>query len=406
MLTAIMNGDACSSTLVTPVISEGQHQQRHGARPVLAPHQRLEVQRAGAQQPELLALERHRREHESRGDGGEHEPGERQVEEHHHRDQQHRHALAGEERQRADVEDVDQQEHGEQDQLAPLRGIAEEQQHVLDDELPLGHRQADPSSRGGDPGPVLAAHVLLGAFLGLGEPVPVEPLVRQRAQHDERARGAPQQHDRQRIGHPIEPVHDDVRRPLGRQERAGRALQRAQEVDQVAEALGPRQPLGLQHAQRHHHDRHRADGHEAQQVARAPGGEDVHQHQGDHRPDDGRQQQERHEGAQRHEPEPGTAVVDDAVGREDRDGQQRHHPRRVRHRLAELREVEPEPVDRRRDEHVEVLRQEERRERRDEVGQQQDRREREQDHAQHLLRAGSCRSPARSGRSAAPGTPR
>src|SRR5205085_7399 len=76
--------------------------------------------------------------------------------------------------------------------------------------------------------------------------------------------------------------------------------------------------------------------------------------------------------------------VDHAVGRQDRHGHERHHPRGVQQRLAELGQVEPEPVHGRRDEQVEVLREEEARQRRDHVRQHEDADEGEEHDAQNL----------------------
>src|SRR3989454_5860783 len=56
------------------------------------------------------------------------------------------------ERQRLDVEEVHDHEHREQDQLAPLRRVAEEELDVLEHELPLRHRQ-EPEQRAHGPAP-------------------------------------------------------------------------------------------------------------------------------------------------------------------------------------------------------------------------------------------------------------
>ena len=126
------------------------------------------VERARPEQPELAPLQRHRREDESRRDGREDEAGQALVEEHHHGDQAERHLLAGEERQRADVEDVHQQQHREQDQLAPLGRVAEEHPQVLEQELAPRHRQ--PGQRGAHQrAPSFwPRQMRVGAFLRLG----------------------------------------------------------------------------------------------------------------------------------------------------------------------------------------------------------------------------------------------
>ena len=100
------------------------------------------IERAGAEQPQLPPLQRDGREDEARRHRGEHEAGQPEVQERDHDHQAERDPLARVDRQRLDVEDVDQQQHGEQDELAPLGVVAEEQPQVLDDELALGRRHA------------------------------------------------------------------------------------------------------------------------------------------------------------------------------------------------------------------------------------------------------------------------
>ncbi len=96
------------------------------------------------------------------------------------------------------------------------------------------------------------------------------------------------------------------------------------------------------------------------------------------------QDQIRDEGGQRHEGKEKPATVHDAIGRKDRQRQQRHHPRGVHDRLGQLGEIEANPAHRRRDQQVEVLGQEEGGECGDDVRQQQDGEKRQQDHTQHL----------------------
>ena len=147
---------------------------------------------------------------------------------------------------------------------------------------------------------------------------------------------------------------------LGRNGRCRASRSTRDEVEQVAESLGPRQLLGPNDAEQQDHAAGGAERDDGQQVARAPRGEDVHQDQRDHaHPITAGRIRNGTNARQRHEPEQRTAVVDDAVRREDRHRHQRHHPRGVQQRLAELGEVEAQPVDRRGDEQVEVLRQEE-----------------------------------------------
>ena len=79
-----------------------------------------------------------------------------------------------------------------------------------------------------------------------------------------------------------------------------------------------------------------------------------------------------------------SALEHDAVGREHRNGHQHDHPARVDERLEQLGQVEREPVDRRRDEQIQIARQEETGERRDDVRQQQDREESDENQREQL----------------------
>ena len=152
-----------------------------------------------------------------------------------------------------------------------------------------------PEQPRGNARPALATHVLLGALLRLGKsrsgtaaggPARQGPRTRQPCSTTARCGSG----SATRLNQFIE----DVRRPLARQERARRAPQDAQEVHQVPESLraAPAAPAAARAACTTT-IASRADGHEAQQVARAAGREDVHQHEGDHGADHGRQQEER-----------------------------------------------------------------------------------------------------------------
>src|SRR5438477_3684154 len=126
--------------------------------------------------------------------------------------------------------------------------------------------------------------------------------------------------------------------------------------------------------------------HDRQQIARAARREYVDQYEGDGRPHDRGNHQHREQGEDRERREQRAAVVDHAVRRENRHGHQRHHPRRVQQRLAQLRQVDPQPVHRRGHEQVQVLRQEKARQCGNDVGEHQDRDERQQHQAQQLAR--------------------
>ena len=77
-------------------------------------------------------------------------------------------------------------------------------------------------------------------------------------------------------------------------------------------------------------------------------------------------------------------LVRHAVRGEHRDGHQHDHPARVHRGLEQLGAVEAQPVDRSRDQQVEIPRQEEARQRGDDVRQQQDREEADENHAEQL----------------------
>src|SRR5207248_6642340 len=94
---------------------------------------------ARAQQPHVASLERHGGENEPRRDGGEHETSQAQIEERNEGDVEKADRLAAMQRQGLDVEQIHDHQHREENELAPLRRVAEEQLHVLDHELALRH---------------------------------------------------------------------------------------------------------------------------------------------------------------------------------------------------------------------------------------------------------------------------
>src|SRR6185312_6678884 len=169
-----------------------------------------------------------------------------------------------------------------------------------------------------------------------------------------------------------------------RQERRRRASQQDDEVEQVAEPFGPRQLLGTNQPEQQDHAARRAEGNDGQQVARATGREDVDEDERQRASDDRRQNQHRQDRDDGIEREQQPALEHHAVRRENRHDHQRHHPRRVQQRLAELREVETQPVHRRGHEQIEVLRQKGARDRRDDVGEHQDGDEGQQNEAKNF----------------------
>jgi hypothetical protein len=234
--------------------------------------------------------------------------------------------LAREERQRPDIEDVDQEEHASR--ISWLHWVVSRKKdpHILEQELAPGHRQ--PGERAArDLLPLLSPQVRIGAFLGLRVARRVEPVVQRRTKHQERPGGAPEQRDRQWVADPGEPVHDDLGRPFARHERALGRLQRRDELDEALESLRPRQLFRLHQAEQEHQSRRRARSHQAQHVAGAARGKDVHQEQRRGRADDRGKDEERRNSGEGHEREERSAVIDDPVRGEDREGEEHHHPR-------------------------------------------------------------------------------
>ncbi len=243
-------------------------------------------------------------------------PGETQVEERDDRHQRERNPLARMDRQRLDVEDVDHQQHGEQDQLAPLGVVAEEEPHVLEQELALLRRQ--PVQQGGGGAAERPAHLPRGALLRLRVAQEKQLAVHRRPRREREQARAPQLDDRPRVRDPGEPVHDHLGCPLARQPRARRRLQHRQVVQEVLEPLRPGEPLGPDEAQHEHHRGHRSQAHQPQQLARPAGGEDVHQQHREDRAGHGRKREIGHHRGHRHERKERPAGEHHAVGGEDR----------------------------------------------------------------------------------------
>ena len=281
-------------------------------------------------------------------------------------------------RQRLHIEEIHDDEDGEQDQLAPLCRVAEEELDVLQDELSLGHRQPA-EQRAHRPTPQATANESLRAFLRLGEPLGIQRAVQHGAERDEGGGGGPEQDERQRIQLVPQESHDGLRRPFARQKWRGRAAQQDDEVQQIAKSFGAGQLLRPDYAEQQDHAAGGTERDDRQQVARATRGENIDEHQRHCAAEYRRQNQHRHDRDDRVQRKQHSSLVDDAIGCEDRHRHQRHHPGRVQQRLAQLCEIEPQPVDRRRNEEVEIPREEETRQRRDHVREHQDRDERQQD---------------------------
>ncbi len=110
-------------------------------------------------------------------------------------------------------------------------------------------------------------------------------------------------------------------------------------------------------------------------VARALGGEDADQEQGDHGSQGGRDQHEGDEGEQAGSVEERSGAAHGAHGQEHRQQEGQHHPRGLRGGLGEARVEEPARVDGRGEEQAQVLREEEGGERGDEGAEGDERQE-------------------------------
>ena len=253
--TAIMNVLAWSSQLVNTVIISART--RSGTVPIqyLLHNMALGIQRTRAEQPHLPAFQRDTRKHEPGRYRRQYESGQTQVQKRNHGDQPERHLLSGVKRQRLDVEEIHQEQHRQQNKLAPLGVVAEKETQILEDELPLRRRD-----RAQDPGhrpPDHPAELPFGAFLRLGEAEMVQPPVQQRSQNHRERCCQPELGDGPRIRYPEQPVHDDGCRPLAGQQWTGRGAEHREIVHQVFEAFRLGQSFGPEKAEDHQHDYYR-----------------------------------------------------------------------------------------------------------------------------------------------------
>ncbi len=204
------------------------------------------------------------------------------------------------------------------------------------------------------------------------------------AERDECGRGGPEQDQRERIQLVSQESHDRLRRPFARQEGRRRAAQQNDEVQQVAEAFRAGQLFGSDDAEQQDHAAGGPKRDDRQQIARASSRENVDEYQRHRTAEHRRQDQHRHDRDDRVEREQHTPLKDDAVRGQNRYRHERHHPGRVQQRLPQFREVQAQPIDRRRDEEVEVLGEEKARQRRDDVGEHEDRDKRQEDESEDL----------------------
>jgi hypothetical protein len=148
--------------------------------------------------------------------------------------------------------------------------------------------------------------------------------------------------------------------------------------------LGTRQLLRPDQPEEQHESPCGADRDQAQQIARAASGEDVDQDECHRGSNHTGQQEVRHQRRQYHDWEQRSTPVDDPIGGEDRHRHQHHHPGRVHQGLAQLGQIEAQPIHRCCHQHVEIPRQEITGQRRDEIGQEQQRREGEKGDAEQF----------------------
>src|SRR5947208_2925834 len=133
-------------------------------------------------------------------------------------------------RQGLNIEEVDHDQHCEQDQLAPLRGVTEEELDVFQDELALG--DGEPAEqRAHRPAPEPTTNEALCPFLRLRKPLCVQGAVQHRAERDECEHGVQgEQH--------ATLVHDAV----GRQDRHDHQRHHPRRMQQRLTQLGEIQP--------------------------------------------------------------------------------------------------------------------------------------------------------------------
>src|SRR5690606_22540488 len=101
----------------------------------------------GSKQPEGAPLETDPREEETGRDRGKDEAGEPEVQERDHVDEEEADLLARPERERLDVVDVGDEQDREQDELRPLRRVAEEGPDLLAGQRTYGGRPWRPDRR-------------------------------------------------------------------------------------------------------------------------------------------------------------------------------------------------------------------------------------------------------------------
>jgi hypothetical protein len=392
-------------TFVTTHDRQRQRQQRQRAHPELGPEQVAHGDRARAQQPQRAPLERHAGEDEARRDRRQHEAGERQVQEGHHVDEEEGDALAAQ-RQELDVEHVHHHQHRQQDQLRPLRGVAEEDRSSLS----TSSRRSDAQGRQQPartakrrPGPPRARCCALSC--ALLKPRRTSP-VQQRAQH-QRAPPWSRAGRAEPVGSPRGSQHRRLLHPLARQEAARSACAGRPRTPRASGSppgapAAPAAPGGTAARCRPPRAPQSRSGCRAcaapeqtftsNSVTRCPP------------PPGSCRNGRKPPSAKRKEPAP---LVHHAVRREHRDGEQHATIQlecSMSSRAAWRRTAAASPPARR--PACRGPRQEEARQRRDHVRQQQDREERQQHQPQQLAGQQRARSPPRRGSSAAAGTAR
>ena len=181
----------------------------------------------------------------------------------------------------AEVVDVDEGEGQEQEELRPLRGVAQEDLHVLDEQErpPRGERGSRRTSGSRRARRVKRALRASCALLQRGE---VVAAVGGAGEHGEGEGGRPQRPEVEEVRPAAQAGEEALAGPEGGQEGGDRGLQGGEEGGDVGERLHVEQALGADEAEEHHDRDREQQPHEHQDVAGAPGREDAHQAEGDH----------------------------------------------------------------------------------------------------------------------------
>jgi hypothetical protein len=123
--------------------------------------------------------------------------------------------------------------------------------------------------------------------------------------------------------------------PEGREQWRDWRLEGREEGGDVGERLHVEQALGAQEPQQHDDRDREQEAHEHQNVARAPGREDVDQQERDHGAQGAGDEDEREDGQRRRQVEAGGGAAGEADGEQHRQEERGHHPARLARRPRE-----------------------------------------------------------------------